>query len=207
LTVKQPRAEEWASEWTRLIGENVRALRKARSLSTQKLSDKCAEQGFPVPRNTIVNLETGRKETLSVQELTVIALALDASPVSLLYPLDRPAEIAPGQYRNPFHAGQWFAGEWDSVVPGPIAASDRLVDPHWQILRDYVSHADVARRSAAIIESLRGNEKASNTRRNAELDLQWALDEMAKEREVLNDAGIVPPDIAGLDDIERRFSR
>ena len=205
--MKQSSAEGWASGWTRLIGANVRALRKARSLSTQKLSDKCAEQGFPVPRNTIVNLETGRKETLSVQELTVIALALDASPVSLLYPLDQPAEIAPGQHRNPFHAAQWFAGEWSSVVPGPIAASDRLVDPYRQTVRDFVSHADVARRSAAIIESLRGNEKASDTRRNAEQDLRWALGEIAKERQVLNDAGIIAPEIAGLDDIERSFGQ
>ncbi len=207
LAVKQEVGRDWSTRWTRLIGEKVRALRKAQSLSTQRLSDLCTEQGFPVPRNTIVNLETGRKETLSVQELTAIALALDVSPVSLLYPLDQPAEIAPGQYRNPFHAAQWFAGEWDSVVPGPMTAADRLVDPHLRILRDYARHADVARRSAAIIESLRGNQQASDTRRDAQQDLEWALSQMAKEREVLSAASIIPPDIAGLDDIERRFSR
>jgi transcriptional regulator with XRE-family HTH domain len=205
--VKQNGARQWSADWTHVIGQKVRAVRKARSYSTQRLSDLCSEQGFAVPRNTVVNLETGRKESISVQELVAIALALDVSPVSLLYPLDQPAEIAPGKHRNPFHAVQWFAGEWDSELQGPMTAEHRLVDPHLRVLRDYVRHADVARRSAAIIDSLRGNEKASDTRRDAEQDLQWALGEMAKEREALNDAGIATPGLAGLKDIERRFSR
>lgn len=206
--MKHSEPGEWASEWTRRIGEKVRAIRKAKSLSTQRLSDLCSEKvGFAIPRNTIVNLEMGRKESISVQELVAIALALDTPPVSLLYPLDQEVEIAPGERRNPFHAAQWFAGEWDAEVPGPMTRSNRLVDPYLRMLRDYARHADVAKRSVAIIESLRGNERAGETRKNAQQDLEWALDEMAKERKLLHDAGIVPPDIAGLDDIELRFSR
>jgi hypothetical protein len=83
-------------------GPSVRSIRKARKLSTQRLSDICSKRvGYAAPRNTIVNLETGRKESLSVQELVVIALALDTPPVVLRYPLDRDVEIAPDEPRNP----------------------------------------------------------------------------------------------------------
>jgi hypothetical protein len=76
----QSGGREWSGNWTRLIGQNVRAVRKRRKLSTLKLSELCTERvGFAVPGNTIVNLETGRKESLSVQELVALALALETS--------------------------------------------------------------------------------------------------------------------------------
>jgi transcriptional regulator with XRE-family HTH domain len=190
-----------------LIGENVRAIRKARRLSTQKLSELCTGVGYAVPRNTIVNLETGRKESLSVQELVAIALALDTPPVMLLYSLDRDVEIAPGEPRNPFHAVEWFSGRWSAAAASELTDSDRLVAPHLQILRDYVERADQARQSAAIIDAVAGDPQAAGIRTEAQERLDWLMGQMSKLRGVLREEGIQPPELPGLDVVTRRQSR
>lgn len=55
-------------------------------MSAQRLSDVCADFGADIPRNTITNLENGRKESLPFHELVVIAAALMVDPVELLFP-------------------------------------------------------------------------------------------------------------------------
>jgi transcriptional regulator with XRE-family HTH domain len=203
--VKHFRGREWSVNWTRLIGENVRSIRKAHKLSTQGLSDICSERvGYAVPRNTIVNLETGRKESLSVQELVAIALALDTPPVMLLYPLDRDVEIAPGEPRNPLHAIEWFAGKWGAATASEITDSDRLVAHQLHTLRDYVASADVARQSAAIIDAVAGNPQAADTREGAQKDLDYAVGQMSIFRASLQQQGIQPPELPGLDAVMRR---
>jgi transcriptional regulator with XRE-family HTH domain len=206
--VKQSRSVEWASEWTRLIGKNVRTIRKAKSLSTQRLSDLCSERaGFEVPRNTIVNLETGRKESISVQELVAIALASETPPVSLLYPLDQEVEIAPGQRRNAFHAVEWFSGRWGPIAPHEYADSDhRLVDPNLTELRDYVRWAHHAMLEAEVIDAYE-DRKARGLREAAQESLDWAMEQIAAIEARLAERGIRPPELPGLDSVRRRSSR
>jgi transcriptional regulator with XRE-family HTH domain len=208
--VKQSEAREWSAEWTQVIGDNVRSIRKARKLSTQTLSDICTDQvGYAVPRNAIVNLETGRKETLSVQELVTIALALDTPPVMLLYPLDRDVEVAPGELRNPLHAIEWFAGKWDAATASELTDSNRLVAPQLQVFRDYVDSADVARQSAAVIEALAGatDPEAAKVRNDARARLEWAAERMSKLRDSLQEQGIEPPELPEMDAVARRAKR
>jgi transcriptional regulator with XRE-family HTH domain len=205
LGVKQSGAREWSVNWTRLIGENVRSIRKARKLSTQTLSEICTERvGYAVPRNAIVNLETGRKESLSVQELVAIALALDTPPVMLLYPLDRDVDIAPGEPRNPLHAIEWFAGKWNADTASEITGSDRLVAPQLQTLRNYVKNVDLAKQLAALIDALAGNPEAADTRKGAEEDLERTVKQMLILRDNLQQQDIQPPELPGLDAVTRR---
>jgi transcriptional regulator with XRE-family HTH domain len=204
--VKQNGGREWSADWTRLIGENVRSIRKDRKLSTLKLSELCTERvGYAVPRNTIVNLETGRKESLSVQELVTIALALDTPPVMLLYPLDRDlVEIAPGEFRHPLHAVEWFAGKWNAATASEITESDHLVAPQLQVFRDYVEWADQAKQLDALIDTLAGKSQAADTREGAQEDLKRAVRQVSNLRGDLQRLGIQPPDLPGLDAVMRR---
>ena len=71
---------------TRAIAKRVQGLRKQKNLSARRLGELCAEAGAPqLNRSVIANLEAGRRPSLSVDELFVLARVLDESPLSLLH--------------------------------------------------------------------------------------------------------------------------
>ena len=110
--------QEWSSAWTAAIGEQVRVWRERRGVrSVQKLADRCAELGYPIPRATLDAFERGNRPSIPVHELAVIAAALDVPPTLLLFPLqDDAVDLLPGVQAAPTVAIQWFAGE--STRPG-----------------------------------------------------------------------------------------
>lgn len=63
-----------------------------------------------VPRNVLANLESGRRDVVTVAELLILAKALNAAPVDLLFPAEADAvvEIAPGDSRPRDEAMAWF---------------------------------------------------------------------------------------------------
>jgi transcriptional regulator with XRE-family HTH domain len=71
-----------AAPLTRVIAERVAALRG--ELSGAKLAARMNDYGVPWNRNTVAKFETGRRESLTVQELLALAGALDVPPVLLL---------------------------------------------------------------------------------------------------------------------------
>lgn len=87
MALRRERMEAWPREWAAEIGRAVQRTRKAQGLSAAKLSELCAESGFPIPRNTIANLENGRKETVPIHEVVILARALNVAPIDLLFPL------------------------------------------------------------------------------------------------------------------------
>lgn len=68
---------------TPAVVARVRQYRKARSLSTQELSDALAEHGCHMHRSTLAGLEHGRRPTLRLGELYALAHVLDV-PVGVL---------------------------------------------------------------------------------------------------------------------------
>lgn len=113
----------WAAGWAKSVGAEIQKHRKQRGLTVQRLSEKCSELHYPIPRSTLTNLEVGRKESLVVQELVVIATALNVPPVQLLFPglMTEQCEFLPGQYTTAWDALKQFTGE-DGL---PDAASMR----------------------------------------------------------------------------------
>lgn len=103
----------WPERLTAVIAGEVRRNRQQRGMSTQQLADRCDELGFPIGRSVLANLENGRRETVSVQELLVLAVALDAPPVLLLLPLGHQAgtELLPGRDVATWDAVKWVAGD------------------------------------------------------------------------------------------------
>lgn len=66
----------------------MKRLREIRGLSAQDLADRCSELGAPqLSRGVISNIES-RKENVSIEEVLVLASALDVSPVQLFTPAD-----------------------------------------------------------------------------------------------------------------------
>lgn len=111
--MKQSEGRDWAREMAAEIGRSVRMIRARRGLSAEHLSVRCAELGHAIPRNTIANLENGRKETVPVHELVILAAALGVSPVELVYPVGRADKVEelPGKEQDPLMAAEWFCDE------------------------------------------------------------------------------------------------
>lgn len=80
----QSDAESWAHDLTLDIGENLRNYREIKKISAQSLSDLTEELGYRVPRNSIANLENGRKSSVAIQDLLVMAKALGVPLGTLL---------------------------------------------------------------------------------------------------------------------------
>jgi 8-oxo-dGTP diphosphatase len=80
-------------------------------MSAQQLATACAKLGLSISRSTLADLENGRRTTLTVAELLVIASALDVEPLRLLVPLDDgDVEMLPDVEVNPWKATKDFAG-------------------------------------------------------------------------------------------------
>lgn len=112
--IDETEGRAWASAWATSIGRNISSVRKARGIgAAQQLADRCAALGYPIPRSTIANIESGRKRDVPVQEVAVIARALGVPPVRLLYPLQDGGlsfTALPDVEVLPVDAMEWFSG-------------------------------------------------------------------------------------------------
>lgn len=103
-----------------LNGRIRRAARLARGDRTaQEIADEVTRLGYPMTRALLANFETGRKKSLDVAELIILAAALRVPPVTLLFPdlPDGEVEVLPGHRRPTQEALWWFTGEIDAVEP------------------------------------------------------------------------------------------
>jgi transcriptional regulator with XRE-family HTH domain len=64
----------------------LREIRKDLGLSRQKLSDKLRDIGHPIDALTLARIESGRKQTTSLDDVLAIALALEVPPLALILP-------------------------------------------------------------------------------------------------------------------------
>ncbi|MFJ3909558.1 transcriptional regulator [Streptomyces vinaceus] len=81
--------------------------------SAQDLADRCDQIGFPIPRNVIANMESGRRAVLPLVEVMVLAEALYTHPLRLIYPVGYVEEVQQLPLTYPVDtakAMRWFAG-------------------------------------------------------------------------------------------------
>jgi transcriptional regulator with XRE-family HTH domain len=104
-------SDSWPDEVTARIAAEIKRLRGERS--GQWLSDRTAELGHRVSRSTISEIETGRRKSITVTDLILLAWALRVPPIRLLYPElpDGRVEIIPGWPASSIEAATWFSGE------------------------------------------------------------------------------------------------
>ena len=113
-------SETWEQSLTVRIGTAIKRLRGKRS--AQWLADETAKFGYAIGRATISEIETGRRRTITVAELFVLARALNAAPVTLVFPdptddQSRLVEALPGVEVTEFEAAQWFSGHGRAFLP------------------------------------------------------------------------------------------
>jgi transcriptional regulator with XRE-family HTH domain len=113
--------QSWAEQIVARVAGEVRRLRgkEHSALSAAKLADRTFDIGFGISRSVVADLETGRKKSIDVPELLVLAAALGVSPAQLVFP-DLPrgkVEVLPGLDQESHDALQWFSGEAGLMKP------------------------------------------------------------------------------------------
>lgn len=79
-----------------VVARRIKEVRLKRGLKAQDLAKRCAERGMPhLSAATLSNIETGRRDdegrrrrNITVDELLVLADALDIAPVHLMVPIE-----------------------------------------------------------------------------------------------------------------------
>ncbi|WP_405548901.1 hypothetical protein OG215_15270 [Streptomyces globisporus] len=102
----------WPARLAQSVAAEVRRHRQAQRLSAQQLSDRCAELGMPIQRSVLANLESGRRTTVTVAEVLVLAEALEVAPAALIFPVGYSQEVEslPSVEVSPLRAVDWLSG-------------------------------------------------------------------------------------------------
>ncbi|MFE9432192.1 helix-turn-helix domain-containing protein [Streptomyces sp. NPDC006640] len=108
----QPPAPDWSTRLALAVAQEVRRHRQEQGLSAQQLADRCAQIGMPIQRSVLANLESGRRTTVTVAEVLVLAHALNVPPGVLMFPVghEQESEVLPGSWVEPGSAVEWLAG-------------------------------------------------------------------------------------------------
>lgn len=81
-------AGSWRPTPTEVVAQRVQELRRRHGWSAQRLADECAAAGVPeLNRSVIANLESGRRESVTLDEVFALAYVLDVAPTHLVVPV------------------------------------------------------------------------------------------------------------------------
>jgi transcriptional regulator with XRE-family HTH domain len=105
--------DTWEAAQAARIGKAVHDLRGNRTAAW--LANRAGELGLKMTRQTIADLENGRRRYVTTAELAVLAVALNTTPVSLAYPEPYEddgefIEVLRGVPVPKLLAAQWFSG-------------------------------------------------------------------------------------------------
>lgn len=84
---------DWQPTPTQVVAHRVRELRREHGWSAQALADRCAAAGMPhLGRDVLANLEAGRRDSVSIDEVLCLAVVLDVAPIDLFVPPSKTME-------------------------------------------------------------------------------------------------------------------
>jgi transcriptional regulator with XRE-family HTH domain len=104
-------------------------------LTREDLSDLCGKRGLPLSPATIANIETGRRDAsgkrrreVTVDELVILAEALNIAPVLLVFPVGQESTVlSVGDAAvGTWEAAKWFGGHGEHPV-GSVGSDVRRV--------------------------------------------------------------------------------
>jgi transcriptional regulator with XRE-family HTH domain len=162
--------QQWSEEIVERVGREVRRLRGKdyAKMSAAALADRTATLGHAVSRSVIADLEIGRKKSLDVAELLVLAQALQVAPVQLVYP-DLPkgdVEVLPGRFVESHEALQWFSGVSALFAP-PQQSTDSEHSIRVEVREEFASNRDRVSPTREWLLALRAMRAAQSQLRSA----------------------------------------
>jgi transcriptional regulator with XRE-family HTH domain len=195
----------WQVRLTKTVAGEVRRYRKLRKMSGQALVDRCAQLGLAIPAAVLSNLELGRRESISIAELLVLAQALDVSPTLLIAPVataDK-IEILPGHEADPMAVVDWFAGDarFDLTRTGLVAKGLMWVD------RGPAGYVQLYRHHDMLVQLLQAEITEGRFVPGESGNVKERVDggpgELRLVRRVMREEGLrvpdLPPELAGTD--------
>ncbi|MDI5962941.1 helix-turn-helix domain-containing protein [Streptantibioticus silvisoli] len=199
---------EWVDQVMATVAAEVRRRRKEMGMSAQDLADACAERGHPIPRNVIANMESGRRATLPLVDVIVLADALETSPILLLYPLghtDRVQTLPLTDPESAWDALLWFTGEASGLLGGedPMLRAFRAHQYHQAAARTAARDADHARWEARTANTPEEREDAQRSADHYAATAAHHRDRLRTARAFIREDGGTPPplhpDLHGID--------
>ena len=201
------------------VAETVVRRRKALGVTREQLAAKCAALGDDkLTIAALESIETGRNDKqgrrrrrISVDELLILARALNVPPVALLFPLDAAdSEPLPGTHAQPWEATAWVTGE--QPPPAPFAHDGQEECDRWRSatepLRLYRDHArkldgwetSTKRAERSEVEALEARTDTETTLHTTIADEQrkqanYFAASLAVPRDRLRALGCTPPEL------------
>jgi 8-oxo-dGTP pyrophosphatase MutT (NUDIX family) len=191
------------------VGKRVAYYRNRGGLTAKMLSDRCAQRGLRLDRNVIAKLEAGIRQSVTFDEVCVLAAALGVPPIMLLFPLGQAeqAEVLPGRTVATYDAMQWFAGDVE-LADGPegqlavipvMAGGDytlfrthqRLVD-HITLLNDTMDAGD---RASSYVHRVRPGKPAPSPDDAAMREIEDLAVALVQIRNSIREHGLTPPQL------------
>jgi transcriptional regulator with XRE-family HTH domain len=207
---RQPDALAVERDWSRRIattvGAQVKRLREQRDsrMSAKQLADTCEQLGYRVEQQVIANMENGRRTSVTIPDVMVLARALGVPPIELVFPLghDEQTEVLPGEVIDTWQAVTWFTAE-NGGKPTTAVVLFRSYGRYLDRLRGLRMDAGAARRSAELAAS-DGEQQAHLLRAGAAEDSareveRWIVENRAYMRGLGYTPPALPPDLAHLD--------
>lgn len=116
-------SDSWPDEVTTRIASEIKRLRvEVLDVSGQWLSDRTHELGHRVSRSTISEIESGRRKSITIADLVILAAALDTVPIALIYPgpYSQDVRALPKLQVPQIWAVRWFSGDLKSRSEVPF---------------------------------------------------------------------------------------
>lgn len=106
-------AETWPQSLAQAQGRAVQHYRERAGMKHDELAKRLRDIGQPMQRTTLINIEQGRRKTMSVPEMFALGYVLDVPPVMLMVPLGLEAkvELLEGHWVDSWQALGWISGE------------------------------------------------------------------------------------------------
>jgi transcriptional regulator with XRE-family HTH domain len=125
---------------TRTVARRVKELRTRHGWSAAQLAERMAESGLPWDRFTVANLERGRRQNVTLDEVLTLAYVLDVAPVHLVVPTSGSAGylVTPKFITTPDVARTWIRGQMplgDPRIYYSEAPEDEWIPPGPQLAK------------------------------------------------------------------------
>src|SRR6478735_6152403 len=149
----------WPTAFTARIAHEMREARKAAGLTMGEVAQGCADRGLTeITEQSVKNLESGRKASMTIADFLVLADVLGVPPVTLLFPLGAAAtvEVLPGRQVSTWDALAWFTGETPSSQPASEGTAQDLLDV-------FRTHGDLVAAATASTTLAKERRRAAST--------------------------------------------
>lgn len=101
------------SPLTAMIGDQIRHWRMRRGITQRQLAEAVTAAGVPMDSSAVANIETRRRDDVSMREVFAVAYVLNVPPALIMLPIGREdeVEVVAGIRSFPWAVLQWATGE------------------------------------------------------------------------------------------------